>query len=293
VLNRATRFCLLVVLVLLALSPIATAQGTVVEMGSDYFQSVPGMGDTSGTYFNFSSLSAGQIGLVDFMGVPIGPYTTDTIVQRQADATLNGAAIPLQLVALSLASEAPVLVGGNLYNVSLTLNNAFASTGMMMIMGNTTTGGTFTSSLNVFFDAAFKPVAGGSPFDVKAEATLTNSGTQWSPKPNGLLVYGPLGDQLANCHFSPSGACLPVGGSEVDFFIAGGLINEFEGIGQHVVVPVSEPAALFLIVPAVIGMFWKLGMRRSARVRAATSDCSVEAPICLLRPGGWAGYEGF
>jgi hypothetical protein len=116
-LTRATRFCLLVLLVLLASLATAAAQGTVA-LGSDYFATVPGNADMSGTWFNFGA----GIGVVDFVGVPIGPLNTDTIVQRQADATLNMGSIPIQLVALSMASEAPVLVGGNLYNVTVGLN---------------------------------------------------------------------------------------------------------------------------------------------------------------------------
>ena len=264
-LTRGVSFCLFVVLVLLALFTTAAAQGTVA-LGSDYFQTVPGNDSSSGTYFNFGS----GIGVVDFQAVPIGPYATDTIVQRQADATLNGPAIPIQLAALSMASEAPVLVGGNLYNVSVTLNNAFASTGTIMIMGNTTTGGTFSSLLNVFFDAKFNPVGAGNPFDIKSETTLTSSGTQWSPKPTtSFLEYGPLGDQQANCHFGNMGGCLPPGGSEVDFFVdVNSLLKSCtqDMSGCHEITPVPEPSALLLVVPAVIGMFWKLGMKAGSRV---------------------------
>jgi hypothetical protein len=98
------------------------------------------------------------------MGVPFGPGNTDTIVQRQGDATINGGAIPIQLVALSLGSTAPVLVGGNPYNVSHMLDSTqlAKNVGTITIMGSTS-GGTFTSSLNVFFDATFKPVGGGVP----------------------------------------------------------------------------------------------------------------------------------
>ncbi len=264
-LTRATRFCLFVLLVLLASFSTALAQETVA-LGSDYFQSVAGNGDSSGTWFNFGS----GIGVVDFQGVPIGNFNglnvgnTDTIVQRQADATLNMGSVPIQLVALSLGSTAPVLVGGNLYNVSLTLQNKVASTGTITIMGNLS-GGTFTSSLSVFFDAFFKPVAGGSPFDIKSEVTLTNAGAVWSSTPEAgtLLVHGAFGDQIANCHngTGPLGCLNPNGSDEngeVDFFLDGSLMECNDPDGCHVVKPVSEPAALLLVVPALIGMFWKL-----------------------------------
>jgi len=66
-LTHATRFCLLVLLVLLASFATAAAQETVA-LGSDYFQTVAGNGDSSGTWFNFGS----GIGVVDFQGVPRG-----------------------------------------------------------------------------------------------------------------------------------------------------------------------------------------------------------------------------
>ncbi len=109
-LNRSTRFCLLVLLVLLGSFTTAVAQSETVALGSDYFQTVPGMGNgSSGTDFNFGN----GIGVVDFMGVPMGGSlgNTDTIVQRQADATINGPGIPIQLVALSLQSTGAVNVG--------------------------------------------------------------------------------------------------------------------------------------------------------------------------------------
>lgn len=153
-----------------------------------------------------------------------------------------------------------MLVMGNLYNVSLTLDSKQLAndTGSIKIMGNTTTGGTFTSSLNVFFDAFFKPTGGGSPFDIKSEVTLTNTGAAWSPTPEAgtLLVKGPLGSQQADCHTNPD--CLVPGSSEVDFFLQGSLMECNDPDGCHVVKPVSEPAALLLVVPALIGMFWKL-----------------------------------
>ena len=61
---------------------------------------------------------------------------------------------------------------------------------------------------------------------------------------------------MANCHTNPD--CLVPGSSEVDFFLQGSLMECDFPDGCHVVKPVSEPAALLLIMPALIGMFWKL-----------------------------------
>ena len=113
-------------------------------MGSDYLQTQPG------SSFDFG----GFIGVVNFTGLPIGPGLTDTIVQRQQNAYLDpdgtAAPIPIQLVALSLESTAPVNVGGSFFDVFVTLDPSDASTGTMTISANAAgTGGTFTSTLDV------------------------------------------------------------------------------------------------------------------------------------------------
>ena len=83
----------------------------------NYFQTVAGNGDSSGTWFNFGS----GIGVVDFQGAPIGRFyglnvgNTDTIVQRQADANMvesHPARGPVS------GSAAPVLVGRVIYSYS-------------------------------------------------------------------------------------------------------------------------------------------------------------------------------
>lgn len=263
-LTRITRGILLVGLAVMALGASVAAQGpcangaSCVALGSDYFQTL------MGTNFNFG----GPIGMVDFMGKPIGPGATDTIVQRQADAVINGNAIPIQLVALSLASTAPVDIMGSFFDVFITLNPDIASTGQMMIMGSLA-GGTFSSSFNVAFDAHFVPVGVGQPFDIFNEITLSNSGSPWSPTPppGSLIVSGPFGDQSANMHTG-----LP--SNYVDFWPCWNgtgyqpcVETHFSGPGTHVVIPTSpEPSTFLLLGPAGIGLLWKLRARRSARV---------------------------
>ncbi len=87
-------------LLLLLWSPLAHADN--VALGSDYFQT------QAGTSFDFG----GPIGVVNFMGSPIGPGLTDTIVQRLNDVVINGASGTIQITALSLVSTAPVNIGG-------------------------------------------------------------------------------------------------------------------------------------------------------------------------------------
>src|SRR3974390_1931024 len=198
-LTRLQRWSLLVGLTVMVLGASASAQNgcangaPCVALGSDYLQTQPG------SSFNFGT----GIGVVNFMGLPIGPGLTDTIGQRQADAFINGGPIPIQLVALSMESTAPVSVGGSFFDVFVTLDpaNLGKDVGMMSIMG-TLGGGTFTSFFDVFFDAHFAPVSTGQPFDVFSSITLSNGGSAWSPTPppNAVIVNGPFGDQNANTH---------------------------------------------------------------------------------------------
>ena len=58
-----------------------------VALGSSYFATQPG------THFNFG----GGVGDVNFLGLPIGPFNTDIIIQRRiVDAVLGGPAIPIR-----------------------------------------------------------------------------------------------------------------------------------------------------------------------------------------------------
>ena len=170
-------------LAMLLCSPLARADN--IALGTDYFQT------NTGTIFDFGS----PIGMVTFMGVPIGPGATDTIIQRLSDATIGGGPVPIEIVALSLASTAPVTIGGTTYNVMVGL--APGATGMQDMgtinISGTTAGGTFTSSLDVFFDTHFMPISGpGAAFYVFNDVLLSNPGAPWSPTPPGgqVLVSG-------------------------------------------------------------------------------------------------------
>jgi hypothetical protein len=233
-----------------------------VALGSDYFQTGPG------SFFNFGP----PIGSVNFMGLPIGPGNTDTIVQRQADASIGGPAIPIQIVALSLESTAPVNVGGSFFDVFVTLNPADLAldTGTLSVAG-TTAGGTFSSSLNVFFDAHFQPLGGGTPFDVLSSALLSNTGAFWSSTPSAgeVIVNGPdngsAADQSANLHSGLIGCPNVTGGNgcEVDFFVTGQVHETNTGESHVVMEATPEPRMLLLLVPAVIALGLKRKLRRA------------------------------
>ncbi|HEX5327886.1 MAG TPA: PEP-CTERM sorting domain-containing protein [Acetobacteraceae bacterium] len=204
-----------VILVGLIAVPIAASACPVTEVpqtlpsvacGSDYLLTQPG------TKFNFPG-----IGTVHFVPDPTGPGLTDTIVQRQDDAVINGAPIPTQLVGLSLNSSGAVNIGGNFYDIHLGLDPGHSSTGTIQIAGDLS-GGTFSSFFDVFFDLQFTPI-GGAPAlpDMPGSTTLSQNAAVWSPTPppGALLVSGPddgsAADQAANQHTGLD----PL---EVDFF---------------------------------------------------------------------------
>lgn len=277
---RFTASALLTVLVLLGSSMGAGAADidpTVpsVALGSNYFATQPG------SHFNFG----GGIGDVSLLGLPIGPFNTDTIIQRKADAVLGGPAIPIQIVAWSLKSAAPVNVGGSFFDVFITLDpaNLANDTGTMSIAGNTTTGGTFSSGLNFFFQAHFAPTGAGSAFDVFNQVNMTSSGTAWGPTPpaGAVIMNGPddgtTADQQANKHSSlicttASGAC------EVDFFLPtnGTTLTQTTSTGNFAFLArnatttsVPEPGSLPLLSAGIIALGLRLKWRRAEKARAA------------------------
>ena len=226
-----------------------------VVLGSDYLETV------AGTSF------AG----VPFMGVPLDPATatgpTDTIVQRQQDATVptSGTASPIniQLTELQLETVGPTNAFGPLDNYFVTLqSNRSAgeggpvnpSTGQMTISGNATdTGGTFSSFFDVFFDIREGSLTGSIVFS--GDVQLSNGGASWGTTPTfppgtaPVLIPGLVGDQTANLHTNLN--TVPDG---VDFF-PGEISEDASGAAHHVVDPadVPEPGSIFLLL-TVAGM---------------------------------------
>lgn len=217
----------------------------VVLRGSDYLHTLPG------TTF------AGA----DFTGVPIGPGNTDTIVERLADASFTGVGdsdtIPIELVALSLASTTPIDLGGGLGFYYITLQSARggpASTGQMTIQLDSLSDnlpnspeGTFSSFFDVFFDIRLGATNG--PIIISDDLLLTSAGTPWDadPPPGAIIVSGSSGSQSANSHTGK-------GVDEMDFFPF--LIQETHPSGARHVVELAtpEPGTAWLLAAGLLAL---------------------------------------
>jgi len=211
-----------------------------VVLGTDYFST------QTGTFFNLPG-----VGNISLTGNPIGPGNTDTEVQRQANATINGGSIPIQITALSLEgtlNAVPIFVTLNPLDLAL-------DRGTMTIDGSLV-GGTFTSSLDVFFDVCLAPGTGGvgcapgtSPIFAD-DIVLTNTGATWgpTPPPGGCLVTGPVGSQAADCHTG-------LASNQDDFFLVGTNAECNGPNGCHVVSNATpEPHSLILFATALVGL---------------------------------------
>jgi len=227
------------------------AGATTVVLGSDYFET------GAGTSFNFG----GAIGTVDFVGDPIGPGRTDSIIQRTSDITVGDTGT-ITMTALSLMSANPVM-GQTWY---LTLDPSTASNGTITIDAST-----FTSTLDLNFDICAAPGAngvgcmGGAAPIMTESVMLSSSSTPWTstPPPGAVIVKGALGSQTANLH---SG----LGAGEVDFFVGVSLMQVPAVSGVDFVEPLAsapEPSTWAMLT---VG-FGGLGAAAFARRRRAPS----------------------
>lgn len=255
-LARAIRGSVLILLCVLACGTVTLAAPVVLQ-GSDYWRT------TSGTVFNG----------IPFVGVPVGPGNTDTIVRRMADAVLSGlpssAIIPIELVALNLVSAFPIDMGAGLGLHYITLQSARggpASTGQMDIHYTAaddglsgTPEGTFDSFFDVFFDIRLGALNG--PIVMSDMLQLNNQGATWdaTPPPGITLVSGPVGDLLASLHTSK-------GQDQLDFFP--GPVSERHpgGIAIHNVEnSTPEPESALLLAAGLAALICLRGRRAASR----------------------------
>ena len=239
-------------------APAAGANAAEVVLGTDYFQT------TSGTSFTFGGDN------VPLIGDPIGPGHTDTIIRRTQDITIGGSSGPIQLTALSLESAAPISGLGAPIYVTLDPLHLANDTGTLTISGNAS-GGTFSSTLDVYFDICTAPgsdgvgCAAGATLIGEGNVALTSSDTAWSSTPPAaaVIVAGPLGDQDANVHTG-------FGAGQVDFFPD---VTTHSGPGAtHVVmtadVPETSSWLMLLAGFGGLGALAKRGRSEGARLAA-------------------------
>jgi hypothetical protein len=153
-----------------------------VQTGFDLFQTKPG------AFFDGTGFG---LGIIPMVGVPIGPWTTDTIVQRDNGFTCPsppclGNTVNFHLFALSMMSAFPVNIGGSFFDVFMDINDSAGviplfdlpqpdalnpSTGTLTVDELTGSGGTFDSSLTVWADIILADVGQGR----NEAAALSNS----------------------------------------------------------------------------------------------------------------------
>lgn len=270
------------------------AKAANIQAGADYLYSPSGF-----TYLDFPS----PIGQVNFKGTPINPITglTDTIVQRRESAIFdtNGdnildvetaPAIPIQMTDLSLASIEPVKIGVFDYNLFVRTNPLISSTGTMTITHNGKVGqpfddsgesqGTFSSVLDVFFQASFTPINGGPAlpdYSNTIPKKFKVNGAKWSHNPpavndtvlligvgdqtvsGGLVVTAT--DQTANTHtndndFFPLWAFHDAGDG------THGVTRSCTGLPCDDFIPIPEPST---VLGSLLGLGAMLKLRRKVK----------------------------
>jgi hypothetical protein len=174
---RAPRSLLAGIVAVVALA-VASPAAADVPPGFDMFET-----DPSATVFSFredftipanffdqgsqpfqGDVNFGGVPLRTFMGRNVGD--ADTVVRRLAASTPSQPTVPLELVALSLASMAPINVqtaqGVQQWDVQVGPSSVQPSRGEMRIQEQGTTGGMFDSALQVFPRFTFRRLTDGA-----------------------------------------------------------------------------------------------------------------------------------
>ncbi|UCE37110.1 MAG: hypothetical protein JSW00_16735 [Thermoplasmata archaeon] len=205
--RKISVLAVVVMLVTMGLSMVIPAGAQNVPAGFDYFTTVtPTYQDFGGTPIPADFFGPGSDpfdGIVYYQGVSIGPGDTDTIVERKSDADLpppfpSSETVPIELVALSLKSEAPITITYNglnpeLWDIDVAVSAATPSEGTMTITRTDTNGGTLDSTLNVYPAFTFTRISDGAvlyldtgEIPILPPIPFTASGVPWvdtSPDP--------------------------------------------------------------------------------------------------------------
>lgn len=215
----------------------------------------------------------------NWRGVPLGTFnfggaisnqsvgSTDTIVQRHAPATIPdppGApaadVIPIEIVALGLASVTPLDLGAGLGIHYLTLQSdrgGPASLGQMTVNFGTDAfpAGSFNSFFDVFFDIRIGGLDG--PIIASDSLTITSQGNPWAHEPPpGLLLLDGV-NHLLNGQDTAN-----------DFWPLQTIIETHPSGAVHAVNPtpaIPEAGAVWVLAPlglVAVAKIWRRGRRR-------------------------------
>jgi hypothetical protein len=181
-----TQYLLLCAVGLFLVAPGSLSAGPI-DPGYDYLTTPPGTATLD--------LTAISLGIVPLNGLGIQGTTTDTIVHRMAGLPDGGTGpIPVEIVALSLQSVAPVTIGTSFFDVFVTIDAGGMwlvdpapqplppSPGTLTVTSHAGDGGTFDSFFDVFADITFTEVGNpGNTFHQQApQVHITSTGSTWS-----------------------------------------------------------------------------------------------------------------
>jgi len=185
----------LVVGVAALVQPAARADW-VIQPGYDLFQTVAA--DTS--FPGLGNLMGVPLGTFNFGGGPVATGPTDTIVQRLDTIDVpptagSSGTTKLMMSALQLETVTPVnFMGNGLGNYFVTLTPSVASMGTLTATFSSNAGGTFTSTLDVFFDIHFGSLTG--PVVDSSSVALSTAPSPWGRIPPPGAVTIPLVNQF-------------------------------------------------------------------------------------------------
>jgi hypothetical protein len=266
------RFGVLLFVFAVALLPAYSSQADPITPGFDLYYSGGSEADFSGPnqlpadFFGPGSLPFE--GSVFLSGVPTGPGTTDTIIERLGGLP-DGASgsIPIELVTLSLRSFEPIIVNydsepSRLWDVDVIVppvpaNPPQPSGGQMNVQHNDPTGGLFTVTLPIRPRFIFSEVGNPSNvqvLDLNDTWTMTSGETFIFPFGN-FPISDPLWSHtpgVSDVHNGtyPAGGFYPEG-REL-FIITTSIFAEGDVLSSNlypaVPLPVPEPGSLCLLV---------------------------------------------
>lgn len=194
---------------------------------------------------------------IPFQGVPLGTFNfggsigiqnvgnTDTIIQRLTPITgSSGGTVSFtaDLAALQLVSVNPVSIGGGPVGYYfLTLQSERGGTAStdsgLMYFNPDNTGGTFTDTLNVYYDLRFGSLIG--PIVSSSDVSLVNAGTTWTHDGSYPPVIPGVNQSLN-------------GGSDTSGDFWAGEWTVADQSGDMILVPNPEPSSLALLCVGVL-----------------------------------------